>query len=73
MIREHRVSAYERWDTLAWRYYGDATAYERIMRANPDVPRDLLLPEGVMLQVPVDEVQATTTVRNAEVPAWLKR
>src|SRR5690606_8109276 len=28
----------ERWDQLAFTYYGDATRYEPIVRANPQVP-----------------------------------
>lgn len=28
---EHVTSEGERWDNLAWRFYGDALAYERII------------------------------------------
>lgn len=28
---EHVTTDGERWDNLAWRYYGDALAYERII------------------------------------------
>ncbi|MBJ3537853.1 tail protein X, partial [Salmonella enterica subsp. enterica serovar Derby] len=34
---EHVTTDGERWDNLAWRYYGAALAYERIIAANPHV------------------------------------
>ena len=31
----HTTKAGERWDLLAWRYYGDPTDYSPIIMANP--------------------------------------
>ena len=50
---EHITSDNERWDLLAWRYYGDATRYEQIIVANPTVPIEPVLPSGVKLMIPV--------------------
>ena len=57
---EHITGDNDRWDLLAWQYYGDATRYEQIIVANPDVPIWPLLPSGVKLLIPVsDEVNIT--------------
>nr|MBW4056874.1 hypothetical protein [Pseudomonadota bacterium] len=33
---EYITSEGDRWDTIAWRYYGDPLAYEGIILANPN-------------------------------------
>lgn len=65
---EHLTVEGERWDLLAWRYYRDALAYERILAANPDVPVYPILPGGIMLLIPVVEVQ--TTAPKEKMPPW---
>lgn len=52
---EHVTVAGDRWDLLAWDYYGDAHGYLRILRANPDVPRTPVLPVGLRVLIPVIE------------------
>ncbi|PIV89283.1 MAG: hypothetical protein COW48_01265 [Hydrogenophilales bacterium CG17_big_fil_post_rev_8_21_14_2_50_63_12] len=64
----HITTEGERWDLLAWRYYGDATAYERIITANPAVPFVETLPGGIELAIPVIEVSAT--ISPEELPPW---
>jgi len=53
----------DRWDLIAYDYYGDATLYEPIITANPDVPITPILPSGLKLQIPVrddtDEITFT--------------
>jgi len=63
----HITSEGERWDHLAWRYYGDATGYERIMAANPTVPRETVLPSGVRLRIPIIAAPDTLT---EDLPPW---
>ena len=68
---EHITSASDRWDTLAWKYYGDAFAYGRIIRDNPALDIGAVLPEGVRVWIPVlthTEVQAK--LREEELPPW---
>ncbi|EDZ5669685.1 hypothetical protein GOF54_19355 [Salmonella enterica] len=66
---EHVTTDGERWDNLAWRYYGDdALAYERIIAANPHVAIMPVLPSGVRLIIPVISVTQTTP----ELPPWLR-
>jgi len=66
----HRSAAGERWDQLAWRYYGDATRYEPIIAANPAVAPTAVLPAGVNLRIP--RLAAPTTSPSAEAPPWLR-
>lgn len=50
----HITTEGDRWDLLAYRYYGDAVAYEPIVRANPGIsPLRGLLPSGLRLRIPV--------------------
>ena len=50
---EHKTIAGERWDQLAYRYYGNALLYEPIIRANPYVNIETALEEGVVLRIPL--------------------
>jgi len=63
----HITSAGERWDLLAWKYYGDATFYAAIIMANPLVLIAPVFEAGVSIVVPV--------IRNApaapiSLPPW---
>lgn len=63
---EHTTTEGDRWDLLAWRYYGDALAYERIIATNPSVPIIPVLPSGVRLVIPMAEAAAQAV----EPPPW---
>ncbi|VYU52256.1 hypothetical protein [Metakosakonia massiliensis] len=65
---EHITTEGERWDNLAWRYYGDALAYERLIAANPHVAITAVLPSGVRLIIPVVRATQATT----ELAPWLR-
>ena len=45
----------DRWDSLAWRFYGDATAISPILLANCGlrVPFEAVLDAGIQLAIPV--------------------
>lgn len=67
-VIEHTTVDGDRWDNLAWQYYGDANDYERIIAANPEVLIIPILPGGIRLLIPVieeDETESTT-----ELPPW---
>ena len=49
---EHVTTEGERWDQLAWRYYGDPYRYEPLIAGNPDVLIVPVLPGGLTLRVP---------------------
>jgi phage tail protein X len=49
----HITSAGERWDLLAWRYYGDATLYSGIIMANPETPIEPVFEAGLEIVIPI--------------------
>lgn len=68
---EHRVTDGERWDTLAWRYYGDANQYGRIIAANPAIDIITHLPPNTVVLVPVLTLaEAQQQVDQESLPPW---
>lgn len=65
----HITTDGERWDQLAYRYYGDALAYERIVAANPNIPMMMVLPGGLELAIPVIEIG--NRISRLESPPWM--
>lgn len=59
----------DRWDSIAYEFYGDPTRYEAIIAANPFVPIIPILPSGIPLQIPVIEDTEETTI-NEDLPPW---
>jgi phage tail protein X len=49
----HVTAAGERWDTLAWRYYGDATLFGPIIQSNPQIPIEAVFEAGLNIGVPL--------------------
>ncbi|MGQ0286806.1 tail protein X [Pasteurellaceae bacterium 22721_9_1] len=66
---KHIVKQGERWDSLAYHYYGNACEYSRIIDANPHISLCEMLPTGAVLFIPVLQVKATN---NADMPPWLR-
>lgn len=61
----------ERWDMLAWTYYGNPHAYSRIIEANPDIDITDVLPSGLRVLIPVlTEAQSQATVSSDNLPPW---
>ncbi len=65
----HITTEGERWDSLAWRYYGDAHRYLPIIKANPQIPITAALPSGLTLSIPVIEEPDVTT---EDLPPWMR-
>lgn len=63
----HVTRAGERWDLLAWRYYGDATDYNQIIVANPGVAIEPVFDAGIRIAVPT--VQRRTPL-SVDLPPW---
>ena len=59
----------ERWDSLAYRYYGNALLYEGIVRANPHVPIKPILDAGITLRIPILERSDIETDKG-DLPPW---
>lgn len=67
-VIEHITRTNDRWDLLAWEYYGDATLYERIIAANPEVMISPVLPPGIRLVIPV--LEDADVIAAEELPPW---
>jgi phage tail protein X len=63
----HITTAGERWDLLAWQYYGDPTDYSPIIMANPNAPIEPVFDAGMSIAVPVLHKSAVVT---ADLPPW---
>lgn len=70
---EHVTKEGERWDTLAWRYYGNPFAYGRIVEANPAMDISPLLPSGRVVLVPLlTEAEQQDMTYSANLPPWMR-
>lgn len=67
IFHEHLTKDGERWDLIAFKWYGDPLLYEPIIRANPDVPITPSLPGGLTLWIPVIEAPVASL---EELPPW---
>jgi phage tail protein X len=68
---EHVTQAGERWDSLAWRYYGSPMDYGRIIEANPALDISSALPSGTKVLIPVLPASAAAQALQAEeLPPW---
>lgn len=57
----------ERWDLLAWTYYGDATLYSPMIMANPHIPIEPVFEAGLQIAIPILQLgQAQTN----DLPPW---
>ena len=57
----------DRWDLLAWHYYGDPTIYSPIVMANPRIPIEPVLSAGIKIMIPVLRKSIVVT---ADLPPW---
>jgi len=63
----HITSNGERWDSLAWQYYGNPAGYSPIVMANPNVPIEPVFDAGVSILVPILQESATISTN---LPPW---
>lgn len=63
----HVTAAGERWDLLAWKFYGDPAEYNPIIFANPAVPIEPVLDQGLTIVIPVSQVSNAIT---QNLPPW---
>jgi len=64
----HITTEGERWDQLAWRYYGNPHRYLPVMQANPHIPLTSVLPANLTLSIPVLEAETATD----DLPPWMR-
>lgn len=60
----------ERWDQLAWQYYGDPMLYGPIIMANPSIPIEPCFEAGLIVGVPFLSRPAAATVPQSDLPPW---
>ena len=63
----HITAAGERWDLLAWRYYGNPTLYSPIIMANPSVPIEPVFEAGLTVLIPILQQSQAAAVN---LPPW---
>ena len=63
----HVTRAGERWDLLAWRYYGDPTGYSNIIMANGSVPIEPAFDSGMTILIPLLE---KPSILKTDLPPW---
>lgn len=64
----HITYAGERWDLLAWNYYGDPTNYSIIIMANPRVPIEPVFEAGLTIAIPI--IQQHNILTSNDLPPW---
>jgi phage tail protein X len=65
----HITTAGERWDTLAWKYYGDATLFGPIIQTNPQIAIEAVFEAGLNIGVPILVVNQAAQNQN-DLPPW---
>ena len=64
---EYITNQGERWDTVAYKAYGDPMLFPHIAEANRGIPLDVVFIDGIRLRVPVlDGVSIDTNL----LPPW---
>jgi phage tail protein X len=63
----HITSNSERWDLLAWNYYGDPTLFGAIVLANPTIAIEPVLEAGLTIMIPVMQKPAAAA---PNLPPW---
>jgi phage tail protein X len=58
----------ERWDTLAYRWYGNAFLLTVLLAVNPHVPIVPVLPAGTLVFIPKLNIEQRTD--NSKLPPW---
>ena len=53
----------DRWDTIAYKFYGDPYAYEIIIRANPEFLCKPYPPPGAKLRIPIIEEEPEEVIK----------
>lgn len=71
-VIQHTTIDGQRWDTIALINYGSADMMNKIMEANPSVPKYDQLPAGLVLNIPIiDVVEVVTTAEM--LPPWKQK
>lgn len=64
----HVAKLGDRWDLLAFTYYGDATLFAEIVAANPLLPITAMIPQGAVVFIPMIQQTVPASTSN---PPWI--
>lgn len=67
---EYITSDGDRWDTIAYRAYGDVQNWTTIIRANPSLPIQDVYPAGIRLVIPIIAAPTSTPSEANKLPPW---
>ena len=67
----HTSSNNERWDEIAFKYYGSSYEIKKIIEANPHIPITGELDEGLTVKIPIDEDEEDTV--SSLLPMWKRQ
>jgi phage tail protein X len=59
----------DRWDSLAWRFYGDAALFGPIIQTNPQIPIEAVFEAGLNIGIPLLAVDHMIK-ETADLPPW---
>lgn len=63
----HTAGERDRWDTIAYKYYGNSYKIQNLISDNPHIPITGTIEEGTEVRVRVEE---TTPDDNSNLPIW---
>lgn len=68
-IIEYMTQDGDRWDLIAYKFYGDSRFYEPIIKANPIIPIGIFrIPAGIMLKIP--KIKASDYIQEEIESPW---
>lgn len=59
----------DRWDVIAYKFYGDIEQMARIIETNPNVALSEVLPTGTKLYIPIIKALPPN---NKDLPYWMR-
>jgi len=62
----------QRWDQLAYQYYGDATLFGPIIQTNPQIPIEPVFEAGLTIGIPI-LVQNQAVGTPTDLPPWRRK
>lgn len=68
-VIKHQIIEGERWDALAYKYYGDINEMNRLINANPHISFCEALPAGETLLIPIIKLKQSS---NNDLPPWMR-
>lgn len=65
----YTVKQGERWDSLAWKFYGSVKSMNVLIENNPTIPLSAVLAAGTQIIVPIID-NTSEIVKSTNLPPW---